>query len=201
MKLKAIEISALIAFLFTVISTLSFENSCEGIREKVLRLHVIAASDSVADQSMKYAVRDELLRDGESIFCGSETVIQAQERIGDSLAVLQKSAERTLRSQGCDYPVSVILGRAYFPTREYGDITLPAGYYNAVRVVIGQGKGKNWWCVMFPPMCLPAATKENVTLEEILSEKETDIVSGGQKYEIRFWFVEKYYELREKFID
>lgn len=200
MKLKAIEISALIALIFTVISTLSFENSCEGIREKVLRLHVIAASDSVTDQSIKYAVRDELLHDGESLFHGSETAVQAEEKISDSLGLLQKSAENTLRKLGCDYPVNVVLGRAYFPTRQYESITLPAGYYNAVRVIIGEGKGKNWWCVMFPPMCLPAAIKDSPSLDELLSEKEEQIVSGGKKYEIKFWFVEKYYELKEKFI-
>lgn len=200
MKLKAIEISALIALIFTVISTLSFEKGCEGIREKVLRLHVIAASDSLADQSIKYAVRDELLRDGESIFKGSETVIQAEERIESSLPFLQQSAESTLRRLGCDYPVSVVLGRAYFPTRQYDSVTLPAGYYNAVRVIIGEGKGKNWWCVMFPPLCLPAAAKDSPDLDDILSEREAEIASGGEKYEIRFWFVEKYYELKEKFI-
>ena len=199
MKLKAIEISALIALIFTVITTLSFENSCEGIREKVLRLHVIAASDTVTDQSIKYAVRDEILRDGESLFHGSETVLQAEEKIGASLDLLQKSAENTLKKLGCDYPVNVVLGRTYFPTRQYESITLPAGYYNAVRVIIGEGKGKNWWCVMFPPMCLPAA-KDSPDLDDLLSEKEEQIVTGGEKYEIKFWFVEKYYELKEKFI-
>ena len=200
MKLKAIEISALIALIFTVISTVSFENTCEGIREKVLRLHVIAASDSASDQNMKYAVSDELLRAGESIFRGSETVFQAEEKIGDSLDFLRESAESTLRSLGCDYPVNVILGRTYFPTRQYGEVTLPAGYYNAVRVIIGEGKGKNWWCVMFPPMCLPAASEGTPDISDILSEEENLIVSGGEKYEIKFWFVEKYYELKEKFI-
>lgn len=200
MKLKAIEISALIALIFTVISALSFESSCEGIREKVLRLHIIAASDSVTDQSIKYAVRDELLRDGESIFSGSETVIQAEEKIGDSLDFLRESAQSALRRLGCDYPVTVTLGRAYFPTREYESITLPAGYYKAVKVIIGEGKGKNWWCVMFPPMCLPAAVKDSPDLSALLSDKENEIITGGQKYEIKFWFVEKYYEMKEKFI-
>ncbi len=200
MKLKAIEISALIALIFTVISALSFESSCEGIREKVLRLHIIAASDSVTDQSIKYAVRDELLRDGESIFSGSETVIQAEKKIGDSLDFLRESAQSALRRLGCDYPVTVTLGRAYFPTREYESITLPAGYYKAVKVIIGEGKGKNWWCVMFPPMCLPAAVKDSPDLSALLSERENEIVTGGQKYEIKFWFVEKYYEIKEKFI-
>ncbi len=200
MKLKAIEISALIAFIFAVLSAVSFESDCEGIRGKVLRLHVIAASDSATDQSLKYAVRDSLLSDGESIFRGSETLVQAQEKINESIPFLKLCAERTLRSLGCDYPVTVTVGRTYFPTREYGEITLPAGYYNAVRVIIDEGKGKNWWCVMFPPMCLPAATEDNVNLDDLLSRKEEAIVRGGQKYELKFWFVEKYYELKKKFI-
>lgn len=200
MKLKAIEISALIALIFTVVSALSFENDCDGIREKVLRLHVIAASDSVSDQNMKYAVRDELLRDGESIFRGSETLFQAEKKIEASLDLLRRSAESTLQRLGCDYPVSVVLGRTYFPTRQYESITLPAGYYNAVKVIIGEGRGKNWWCVMFPPMCLPAAVKDSPDLCDLLTEEEEEIVTGGKKYEIKFWFVEKYYELKEKFI-
>lgn len=201
MKIKAIEISALLAFIFTVIMTLSFESSCSGIREKVLRLHVIANSDSVSDQSLKYAVRDELLKEGESIFSGSETVFQAQEKISEGLMYLKETAERTVRKEGYNYSVNIDIGRTYFPTREYEDVTLPAGYYNAVKVIIGEGKGKNWWCVMFPPMCLPAASKKNPELDDILSQKETEIVTGGSKYQLRFWFVEKYYELKEKFID
>lgn len=201
MKIKAIELSALLAFIFTVIMTLSFESSCSGIREKVLRLHVIANSDSVSDQSLKYTVRDELLKEGESIFSGSETVFQAEDKIREGLFYLKETAERTVREEGYAYSVNIDIGRTYFPTREYEDVTLPAGYYNAVRVIIGEGKGKNWWCVMFPPMCLPAAAKDSPELSDVLSEKETDIVTGGKKYELRFWFVEKYYELREKFID
>ncbi len=200
MKLKAIELSVLIALIFTIISTLSFENNCNGIREKVLRLHVVANSDSFSDQSLKYAVRDELLKDGESIFSGSETVFQAQEKISDSLGFLKQTAENTVKDYGYNYPVSITLSRTYFPTRQYENVTLPAGYYNAVKVIIGEGKGKNWWCVMFPPLCLPAASKNNVTLTDILSPKEEEIVRNTSKYEIKFWFVEKYYELKENFI-
>lgn len=200
MRLKAIEVSALIGFVLAVAFAVSFEDSCQNVREKVLRLHVIAASDSLRDQEIKYAVRDNILCDGEGIFCGSETVFQAQEKISEALPLLKERAESTLRKNGCDYPVSVILARTYFPTRQYDDITLPAGYYNAVRVIIGEGRGKNWWCVMFPPLCLPAAAKNSPSLSDILSQEEESLVRGGEKYEIRFWFVEKYYELREKFI-
>ncbi len=201
MKIKAIELSALMALVFTVAMTLSFESTCSGIREKVLRLHVIANSDSVSDQSLKYAVRDELLKDGESIFSGSETADEAQVRISQNILFLKETAEEVIAKEGYDYTVNIDIGRTYFPTREYGKVTLPAGYYNAVRVIIGEGKGKNWWCVMFPPMCLPAARKDSPELEDILTDEEISLVTEEGKYELRFWFVEKYYELREKFID
>ena len=201
MKIKAIELSALIALVFTVAMTLSFESTCSGVREKVLRLHVIANSDSVSDQSLKYAVRDELLRDGESIFSGSETADEAEGRISQNILFLKETAEKVIAKEGYDYTVNIDIGRTYFPTREYGKVTLPAGYYNAVRVIIGEGKGKNWWCVMFPPMCLPAARKDSPDLEDILTDEEISLVTEEGKYELRFWFVEKYYELREKFID
>ncbi len=201
MKIKAIELSALIALVFTVAMTLSFESTCSGIREKVLRLHVIANSDSVSDQSLKYAVRDELLKDGESIFSGSETADEAQGRISQNILFLKETAEEVIAKEGYDYTVNIDIGRTYFPTREYGKVTLPAGYYNAVRVIIGEGKGKNWWCVMFPPMCLPAARKDSPELEDILTDEEISLVTEEGKYELRFWFVEKYYELKKKFID
>ena len=201
MKLKAVEISALSALILTVIMTLSFESTCSGIREKVLRLHVIANSDSVSDQALKYAVRDELLKDGESIFSGSETADEAEGKISDNILFLKETAEAVVHREGYGYPVSIDIGRTYFPTREYGDVTLPAGYYNAVRIIIGEGKGKNWWCVMFPPMCLPAASEKNPELSDILSEEELKLVTEKEKYELRFWFVEKYYELKKKFID
>ncbi len=200
MKLKAVEISAFLAFILCLGVTLTFDSSCNGIRDKVLRLHVIANSDSVDDQSLKYAVRDALLQDGEDIFQGSDTAFEAEEKIGASLLSLKNTAEETVHTLGYDYDVNIEIANTYFPTREYENVTLPAGYYRAVRVVIGEGKGKNWWCVMFPPLCLPAASEENPDLEDILDEKELDIVSSGEKYEIRFWFVEKYYELKEKFV-
>ena len=201
MKIKTIEIAVIVAFVITVISTVSFENTCQGVREKVLRLHVVANSDSVCDQSLKYTVREEILKDGESIFSGSDTAFKAEEKIRASISFLRESAENTVRKEGYDYKVSVNIGRMYFPTRKYENVTLPAGYYRAVKVIIGEGRGKNWWSVMFPPMCLPAAKENNPALDDILSEKENGIVCSAERYEVRFWIVEKYYEMKKKFIN
>ncbi len=198
MKLKAIDISVFITLIICIIATVSFENDCKGIREEVLRLHVIANSDEDYDQELKLKVRDALLQTGESIFTGSEDIITAENKITDKTEVLRYTAEETISNLGFIYDVKIELARSYFPTKTYGELTLPAGYYKAVRVIIGEGKGKNWWCIMFPPLCLPAATDTKEIIGDFLNDKEMQIVTSNPKYEVRFWLLEKYYELKNK---
>lgn len=198
MKLKAIDIAVFMTLIICIVATISFENDCKGIREEVLRLHVIANSDEDYDQELKLKVRDALLQSGESIFSGSEDIISAESKIADKQDVLRYTAEETIYNLGFDYDVKIEIARSYFPTKTYGELTLPAGYYKAVRVIIGQGKGKNWWCIMFPPLCLPAATDREDIIRDFLSEKEMQIVTSDPKFEVRFWVVEKYYELKNK---
>jgi stage II sporulation protein R len=198
MKLKAIDIAVFMTLIICIVATISFENDCKGIREEVLRLHVIANSDEDYDQELKLKVRDALLQSGESIFSGSEDIISAESKIADKQDILRYTAEETVYNLGFDYDVKIELARSYFPTKTYGELTLPAGYYKAVRVIIGQGKGKNWWCIMFPPLCLPAATDSENIIRDFLSEEEMQIVTSDPKYEVRFWLVEKYYELKNK---
>lgn len=196
MKLKAIDISVFVTLIICIIATISFENDCKGIREDVLRLHVIANSDKEYDQELKLKVRDAVLKSGKTIFSGSEDIISAENRIAVSKNILLNSARETIQSLGYNYDVKIELARSYFPTRTYDDITLPAGYYKAVRIIIGEGKGKNWWCIMFPPLCLPAATNKKDIIDGFLTEKEMKIVTSSPEYEVRFWLVEKYYELK-----
>ncbi len=199
MKLKAIDISVFAALIICIIATVSFENSCKGIREEVLRLHVIANSDEDYDQELKLRVRDAVLLSGKTIFSGSEDIISAEGKIAEKADVLKSAAEETIKNLGYDYDVNIELARSYFPTRIYDNLTLPAGYYKAVRIVIGEGKGKNWWCIMFPPLCLPAATGSKEVISNYLNEKEMAIVTANPKYEVRFWLVEKYYDIKNKF--
>lgn len=198
MKLRMLEISAVIALFVCIISCVSFENDCEDIRENVLRLHVIADSDSEEAQSVKLKVRDALLSEGRELFEGNSDIEEAETSISENLELMKAAAERTLRENGYTYSAEIELTECYFPTRQYGNVTLPAGNYNALRVVLGEGEGHNWWCVMFPPMCLPAAGKDEAKLNDVLDEKSIDIVTGGKKYEVRFWIVEKWYELWER---
>ncbi len=198
MKLKAIDISVFLTLIICIIATISFENDCKGIREEVLRLHVIANSDEEYDQELKLKVRDAVLKAGETVFSGSEDIISAESEIADKKDVLLYSAEETVRNSGLNYDVKIELARSYFPTKTYDNVTLPAGYYKAVRIIIGKGKGKNWWCIMFPPLCLPAAVNKDKIIRDFLTEDEMAIVTADPGYEVRFWLIEKYYEIKNR---
>ena len=192
-----IRISIAIGIVTAVIfSICSFAKTSEEIRSDVLRLHVIANSDSSVDQNLKLRLRDYILEEGEDIFDGSVNVENAVKKIEPKLAELEKSAETFVKNAGFDYDVKITLSNEYFTTRTYESVTLPAGKYLALRVVIGAGEGHNWWCVMFPPMCVPAADKKD-EIENVFTDKEIKLVESKPKYEPRFKVVEIYEQIRE----
>lgn len=196
MKTRIFEFSAFAALVISIVMCLAFESDCKDIRSNVLRLHVIADSNSTEAQKVKLLVRDALLEEGRELFEGNGNIEEAEIRLSENIDKMKAVAERTLREEGFTYSAEVEITECYFPTRQYGNVTLPAGYYNALRVVLGSGEGENWWCVMFPPMCLPAASEDEARLSDVLDEKCLDIVSDSGKYEVRFWIVEKWYELK-----
>lgn len=199
-KALILEISCFAAMIFAIIfsgSLSAFETDCKAVRSEVLRLHVIANSDSSEDQELKLKVRDELLRQSKTIFSPASKKESAEKAACKNLQKLLKAAEKTVRENGKDYSVCVSVGKSSFPTKVYENVTLPAGEYDAVRVVIGEGKGKNWWCVMFPPLCLPAAEKSR-ELSDVLSENGQALVQSKPKFEIRFWLIEKIEKLKGK---
>lgn len=184
-----------IAVLFSVTS---FGASCGEIRQNVLRMHVIANSDSEADQTLKLQVRDAVLAEGKELFDGSLTAEQAENILDSDKERLRAAAESVIRENGYDYNVTVEIGKDFFTTRTYdGRVTLPAGEYEAVRVIIGEGKGQNWWCVMFPPLCLPAAEAET-DIGDVLSDREERLVESDPKYEARFKIIEIFEKIAEK---
>ncbi len=200
MKSRIFELAVFISLFICILSSLSFERDCEDIRQSLLRLHVIASGNTHEEQELKLKVRDAVLTAGADIFSRNDDLTSARSKAEESTERLRKIAEDTLRENGCTYAATVEVTECYFPTRQYEDITLPAGKYNAVRVIIGEGKGKNWWCVMFPPMCLPAASDNEAELCDVLDEKSLKIVENSEKYEVRLWIVEKWYELRERVV-
>lgn len=197
-KALILEISCFAAMVLAIVfsgSLSSFETDCKEIRSGLFRLHVIANSDSAEDQALKLKVRDALLEESGEIFQNEKAKDGAEKAACKNLCQFLQTAEKTIRENGKDYSVSVSVGKSRFPTRVYENITLPAGEYDALRVVIGEGKGKNWWCVMFPPLCLPAAETEE-ELSDVLSPGGQALVQSKPKYEIRFWLIEKIEELR-----
>lgn len=192
-------VSLVIVLLYNISA---FAFSCKEICTDVIRLHVIANSDSEEDQNLKLMVRDALLEKGINIFDGTVTPENAKEKIMPEIDNLEAAANEVIAANGYDYNAEAELVTEYFDTRVYDDeVTLPAGRYLALKVVIGEGKGKNWWCVMFPSLCLPAAKgTDTEAVEAVFSENEAKIVTKSSDYEIRFKIVE-YIEKLKNAID
>ena len=170
---------------------------CEDIRGKVVRLHVLAHSDSEEEQQLKLAVRDALLTHGAHLLQGAENKEQAVLQLQNNLPELTEIAQKAVTKQGKSHSVTCSITPTYFNTRTYDSVTLPAGEYTALRVVIGDGNGQNWWCVMFPNLCIPSATQTE-SLVPYLNEGETDLVEHGQRYQVRFKAVEWFSWLRNQ---
>lgn len=195
---KRLEVSVILALVFSLLfSILSFAKTSERVRSDVLRLHVIANSDSIEDQNLKLLVRDAILSEEKEIFDGSVDIENVVEKIKPKIPFLQKIAEEVINKNGFNYKVVVTLSREYFNTRTYDTVTLPAGKYLALKIVIGTGEGHNWWCVMFPAMCLPAADK-HTEVSSVLDKTEVRLVEKSPKYEVRFKVIEIYEEIKNK---
>ena len=170
----------------------------EQLRSGVLRLHILAASDSERDQELKLKVRDELLKSRlfEEVHSLEEVEMCVENRLND----IEVVAESILRRNGSSDRVRAYLTDMYFGERIYGDITMPKGNYRALRIEIGEACGHNWWCVMYPPLCLPAAcevTDDKEKEEELFTEKELDILHKPEKYQVRFAIWDKIHEIKE----
>ena len=189
--------------LYVAFSCTYFTASAQTVKEDVIRLHILANSDSQKDQEVKLKVRDALLETNASILSDSVTKENAKEHFESSKEILLKTAKKTLKENGFNYNVKITLQEEYFNTRTYGNLTFPAGQYTAIKVVLGEGEGKNWWCVMFPPLCVPAADglETNETTADYLTQSGEKIVNGGEKYIVKFKLLEIYEELRNKLKD
>ena len=196
MKIQAVVFAAV--FAAGACSVGAFAYNCSRVRSDVLRLHVIANSDCSADQQLKLMVRDAVLERGAQLFDGTVTADEARRKIEPHKAELEAAAREVIERAGYDYPVSVNVVNEYFATRCYGSLTMPAGRYTAVKVVIGEGAGHNWWCVMFPPLCLPAAQDRGGNLDAFFDDGELKVVESSGRYEPRFKIVEIIEKLREK---
>ena len=151
------ELALLLALAVTILWGTASLGQQEELGRKVIRLHVIANSDSPEDQALKLRVRDRVLARAQEILEQSADMEQAEQALTAALPELTREARETLAAEGCAQPVQARLEPAEFPTKDYDGFSLPAGKYLALRVIIGQGAGQNWWCVVFPPLCTAAA--------------------------------------------
>lgn len=161
----------------------------ERLADQVIRLHVIANSDSPEDQALKLEVRDQVLAHAEELYPAGADRTAAAAAIQEHLPELAAAGQRVLEERGCDYAVRAELTETWFPTKEYEDFALPAGEYTALRVVIGEGAGQNWWCVAFPPLCLGAAsdTVEDAAAAGYFSQDQAALITEeDQGYVLKF---------------
>ena len=197
----AVRVIACALVLVVTLSICGFEAKCDTVRENVLRLHILANSDSDEDQALKLKVRDALLTVSEAVFedCTSES--EAALMAQNSLELFTQTAQQTVLDNGYDYSVRVEIADTWFETRDYEDFSLPAGTYEALRVIIGNGEGHNWWCVMFPSICLPAASGKNDGFSNVLEDDTAEIVEQPKRYKARFKIVEVFEKARKSIAD
>ena len=195
LKIGKIFVILILLSLFILISAISYVDAVSNnIADSVFRLHVIANSNSKEDQELKLKVRDELLSYMNIISKDSTSKQEAMQIANEHKEEFTQIAEKVIKENGYNYTVNVQIGKADFPTKYYGDITLPAGTYDALKVQIGEAKGQNWWCVMFPPLCfvdvstgiVPDNSKQE--LKQSLDNEEYDLISKTDNNEISFKF-------------
>jgi stage II sporulation protein R len=150
------------AFSVFIAGFADFTYQCDDIQDDVLRLHILANSDSEADQAMKLALRDYIIGDLAYIFADCGSAGEAADKARSNLALITEKANEFLRTSGADYTAEAAVTKMYFTTRVYDSVTMPAGEYNALRLTLGKAAGKNWWCVLFPPLCLSFASEKPV---------------------------------------
>ena len=184
--LKAMAVALIITSIF---SFLPFEQRCRDISDEVLRIHILADSDSDADQRLKLLVRDSILDYTDGLYSGVSSKSEAVEITNKHIGDIISTAENTLKANGCTKSVSAEICETDFNTRYYGYITMPSGTYTALKVTIGSGNGKNWWCVMYPSLCLYTSADTN-SLEDELTNEQYEVISDTSKYEFKFKILE-----------
>lgn len=192
-KLLKWEISLLVGIVFGMLWGADAAKAQSELAQQVIRLHVVAHSDSAEDQALKLKVRDAVLTQVESVGRSAETTQEMEQMLRGKLETLEQAGEEVLRANGCPYAVTAELTQCWFPTKEYQSFAFPAGEYTALRVTIGAGEGQNWWCVAFPPLCVGASAqsvKDAVEVGYFTQEQSNLITKESGEYILRFKSIE-----------
>ncbi len=185
---QTVKLAAAAALMCLLVPVLTFAGSSAGIRSRVVRLHVPAHDNSPAQQAPKLKVRDAVSEQAAALLNGITDRTAVLSCLQENLPALQAAAEACIASEGYSLPVTAELTTDYFTTREYDVGTYPAGVYDTLRITIGDGAGRNWWCVLYPPLCVSAATKAP-TAEDVLTSGQCAVLSTP-RYAVRFKIVE-----------
>lgn len=195
---------------FVIVSVGSYaENVTRIIADNLIRFHVVANSDSTEDQQLKMLVRDNIIEYMNCMLKDSKNIQHTRRIIAENIPIIENIAQQQIKKSGRDYKVSVSLGEFAFPTKVYGDVALPAGKYEALQIVIGEGTGKNWWCVLFPPLCFIDATHATIPesvkndLKQVLPADEYNMITTAihpdkVPIRIKFKIVEMYQQSQIK---
>lgn len=199
MKLRKIILPCLI-FVLLVTGYAGWELYSEAaeIYDGTIRLHILAASDSERDQALKLKVRDELVDEVAELTRGAANQSESEAVLQKNIPLLTEIAKATLIEEGCTDDVQITFAKEYYPTREYESLRLPAGEYTSLQVKIGAGKGKNWWCVLFPPICTSSARAEEAMAETGFSKNQIRLLTEDEdpRYTVRFRVVEQFAKVK-----
>ncbi|MBE6739060.1 MAG: hypothetical protein E7565_01940 [Ruminococcaceae bacterium] len=194
--MRILKISIVFGLIISILMSMArFDALCSDLRKNIFRLHIKAASDSAPDQSLKLMVRDALLNEYGDDFINCSNKEEAINFATANIDNFRLTAEKIIKDNGFDYGVSVNVGENYFENREYDTFTLPAGDYESLNIIIDEGKGKNWWCVMFPAVCLGASC----SLNDAVDDKSAGIAENSSDFKIRFKTVEIYEDFKKIF--
>lgn len=168
----------------------------ESISQKVFRLHILANSDSPHDQNLKLLVKDEILKLSTELFTDAKSVNDARHIAEDNIKAFENTAQQVVEANGYSYNISVTTDKEYFNTREYDGFIMPAGEYNTLKIIIGNGEGHNWWCVMYPSVCLSGCTDD---FDEIMNDEEKEMLTSS-KFIPKFKIIEIYERIKNKIL-
>lgn len=197
--MKKIICALCVGFLCILCINSKFESTEAAFAKSVIRLHVLANSNTDEDQSLKLKVRDEVISKLKPLFDENGDISAARNVIEESIPKIKKCAEDVIKKNGYSYSVNVSLGKSDFPTKSYGDLVLPAGSYDALKVEIGAAEGHNWWCVLFPPLCfvdetcVSGDTKAAMQIEKTVGEENSSFIKKEKDAPVELKF--KVYEI------
>lgn len=200
-KIYRSEIALLVGLLVSIICCFAnVVGQSEDISNHILRLHILANSDTEEDQNLKLQVRDEILNSFNFDYSDNSDLHEIEKQVENERFNIEKIARDVVEKAGYSYDIESEIVNMYFDTREYENFVMPAGKYDALRIKIGEAKGHNWWCVLVPSLCVPAANGEvNEKIEDVFNSQQKDLIETGAKTEVRFAVIEIFEYMKNLF--